>query len=465
MFIETIKTEGLAHLSYVVGDGIAAAVIDPRWDISIYEEIAQQRGVRITHIFETHRNEDLVTGSEALAGRTGAVVLRGPTDEYEVPYATTAREGTKVELGEATLTVLETPGHTLDSISIVVRHRETGDSPLGVFTGDALFVNDVGRTDFYPDQAEQVAGMLYDSLHDKLLPLGDQAIVYPAHGAGSVCGQGMANRDFSTIGYEKAHSARLSLTRSEFIEAKTGEHHDYPPYFTRMEQLNASSGAGRDPDVRKPAPMGVEDFAKAMDSGLIAVDLRAAEGFAGGHVPDSVSLPEAMLTSFAGWLLPDDAPIGLIAGSPQQAERGARELARIGYFQIAGYLDDAVQGWAVSGRPVSRIAASDGPAFKQLHESGSEFVLLDVRAKPEFDQGHLEGARHIYLGELPQRLDELDRSGPIVTFCGSGQRALIAASVLQRAGFDHVTVNWGSMAACQALGCRVSTRRETEARK
>lgn len=457
MFIETIKTDGLAHLSYVVGDGNAAAVIDPRRDVGIYEEIAQKHGVRITHIFETHRNEDLVTGSENLARRTGATVLRGPTDEYDVPYATTVHDGEQVELGQASLTVLETPGHTLDSISIAVRHTETGDSPLGVFTGDALFVNDVGRTDFYPDKAEEVAGLLYDSLHEKLLRLGDQTIIYPAHGAGSVCGQGMADRDFSTIGYEKSHNPRLSLSRSDFISAKTAEHHDYPPYFRKMEEINASSGPELDLDVRKPAPMGVEDFASELHNGMIALDLRMVESFAGGHVPGSLSLPAAMLTSFAGWLVPYDKPIGLVAASAEQAERGARDLARIGYDRVAGYLDGAITAWAVSGRAVGRIDAIDGPEFKQRHESGAEFILLDVRSKPEFEQGHLEGATHVYVGTLPGGLDELDKQREVVTFCGSGQRALIAASVLKRAGFENVTVSWGSMGACQALGCKMAT--------
>lgn len=459
MFVETIKTDGLAHLSYVIGDGMTAAVIDPRRDVAIYENIAQKRGVNITHIFETHRNEDLVTGSENLAKRTGAVVLHGPTDEYDVPYARTALEGERFELGATTLTVVETPGHTLDSISIVLRHEETGDSALGVFTGDALFVNDVGRTDFYPDRAKEVAGLLYDSLHEKLLPLGDQTLIYPAHGAGSVCGQGMADRDFSTIGYEKTHNPRLSLSRVDFIDAKRGEHHDYPPYFRKMEELNASAGPGMGLDVSPPGPMNVQAFANAMDEGMIAVDLRMAEGFAGGHVPGSLSLPVAMLTSFAGWLLPYDTPIGLIAETAEQAENGARGLARIGYDRVAGYLNGAITAWSVSGRSVGRIAAVDGQEFKQRHESGPDFLLLDVRAKPEFDQGHLEGATHVYLGELPERLHEFEaqKHQEIVTFCGSGQRALIAASVLKWAGFEKITVNWGSMGAWQALGCKVVT--------
>lgn len=456
MFVETIKTPGLAHLSYLVGDSIVAAVIDPRRDVSIYEKIAQKRGVAITHVLETHRNEDLVSGSETLAGRTGAVVLHGPTDEYDVPYAKTVREGDCIELGEASLSVLETPGHTLDSISFVLRHLETGDSPLGVFTGDTLFVHDVGRTDFYPERASELASLLYESLHEKLLALGDQTIVYPAHGAGSVCGQGMANRDFSTIGYERDHSPRLSLSRAEFIRAKNGEHHNYPPYFKKMEQMNSSSAHGADPDVRNPPPIAIEEFADLLNSGLVAVDLRAAESFSGGHVPGSLSLPAAMLTSFAGWLLPYGTPIGLIAESPEQAEKGARDLARIGFDLVVGYLEDVITAWAVSGRSVGRVAAIEGPEFKRRYDTDPEFILLDVRAKPEFDEGHLEGAIHLYLGELPERTEELDRSREIVAFCGSGQRALIAASVLKQAGFEKVTVNWGSMGACQALGCKIA---------
>ena len=280
MFVETIKTDGLAHLSYVVGDGIEAAVIDPRRDILVYEDIAQKHGVAITHIIETHRNEDLVTGSENLARRTGAIVLHGPTNEYVVPYATTVREGTRIELGNASLTILQTPGHTLDSISIVLRHAETGDSPLGVFTGDALFVNDVGRTDFYPDRAEEVAGpSLPQPARKSSFRSGIKPSFIPPTGPARSAGQGMANRDFSTIGYERTHSARLSLSQAEFIRTKTGEHHDYPPYFKRMEKINASSGPGLDLDVRKPLPMSADDFASKLDNGLIAVDLRMAESF------------------------------------------------------------------------------------------------------------------------------------------------------------------------------------------
>ncbi|WP_375283296.1 MBL fold metallo-hydrolase [Marinicauda pacifica] len=455
MFVETVKTEGLAHLSYMVGDGQCAAVIDPRRDVRVYERIAQRRGVTITHIFETHRNEDLVTGSQTLANRTGAEVLRGTTDEYDVPYAQMVREGRRVELGQASLTVVETPGHTLDSISLVLRHHETGESALGVFTGDALFVNDVGRTDFYPDRAEEVANLLYDSLHEKLLPLGDQTVVYPAHGAGSVCGQGMATRDFSTLGYEKAHNPRLQLSRGAFVKAKTDEHHDYPPYFRKMEELNASEGPGLPACPVLPGPIPVDAFARKQEEGMLVVDLRMAESFAGGHLPGSICLPADMIASFAGWVLAYDTPLGLVAASAEQAERAALDLARIGYDRIEGYLNGAVIGWAKTGRRVETFRAIDGPDFKAALDGQADFTVLDVRSKPEVEEARVEGSTHIFIGELTGRLDELDKTRRIVTFCGSGQRAAIAASLLQRAGFEDVSVNWGSMAACQALGCRL----------
>jgi hydroxyacylglutathione hydrolase len=198
MFLETIRSEGLSHLSYILGDGNEAAVIDPRRDAKIYQEIAYRQGARITHIFETHRNEDYVTGSLELARLTDAKIHHGQAMQFE--FGQPVADGDSFHIGHIRLDVLETPGHTLEHISLSLTDTASGEGPVAVFTGDTLFIGDVGRTDFYPDRAEEVAGMLYDSLHDKLLPLGDHVILYPAHGVGSVCGSGMANREFSTLG-------------------------------------------------------------------------------------------------------------------------------------------------------------------------------------------------------------------------------------------------------------------------
>ena len=251
MLLEKIKTPGLSHLSYLVGSGGKAAVIDPRRDCECYVEMARAAGLEITHIFETHRNEDLVSGAPILAALTGARVLHGPNAAADVVYAETAREGDAFEIGQLTIRVLETPGHTDDHLAFVLHDTAYPDGPVGVFTGDALFVGDVGRTDFYPDRKREVAGLLYDSLQ-KVLALGDQVILYPAHGAGSVCGSGMAEREFSTVGHERANNPRLQFAgREAFIDFKVGENHYQPPYFRLMERLNLSGG---DPAPRVMRP-------------------------------------------------------------------------------------------------------------------------------------------------------------------------------------------------------------------
>ncbi len=237
MFLEKVKSEGIAHLSYILGDGSEAVVIDPRRDCEVYINIADREGTRITRIFETHRNEDYVVGSQDLAHRTGATIHHGKGLDFS--YGEDVSEGDSFELGDLRLTILETPGHTLESISIVVTDKNYGDDAVAVFTGDALFIGDVGRTDFYPDRAREVAGALYDSIFNKILPLGDQTILCPAHGAGSVCGDSMASREFSTLGHERLNNPVLQKTaREDFIEFKVNEHHYQPPYFRKMEEYN-----------------------------------------------------------------------------------------------------------------------------------------------------------------------------------------------------------------------------------
>jgi len=238
MFLDVLRSEGLAHNSYLVGDAGLAAVVDPSRDVDRYLDASRSRGACIAIVFETHRNEDYISGASELAHRTGAVVWRGHSPDYTVPYAREAADGQRFDLGSLRLWTLPTPGHTDDSISIAFAHRETGEDAVGVFTGDALFVGDVGRTDFYPDRATEVAGLLHDSLHRRLLPLGDQAAIYPAHGAGSVCGSGMAKREMSTLGYERRNNPKLKFDRAAFVAAKLAERHYYPPYFHRMEAAN-----------------------------------------------------------------------------------------------------------------------------------------------------------------------------------------------------------------------------------
>ena len=433
MFIATIKSDGLAHLSYLVGSKTQAAVIDPRRDCEIYIEMARARGCRITRIFETHRNEDLISGAPMLAAMTGATVHHGPNADGEVRHAETVREGAAFTLDHMRIEVLETPGHTFDSISVAIFDEEFGDGAVGVFTGDALFVGDVGRTDFYPDRAEEVAGLLYDSLR-KILSLGDQAILYPAHGAGSVCGDNMADREFSTLGHERRNNPMLAISeRDTFIAKKLREQHDQPPYFRRMERLNLE-GEDAVPRVLMPRPLAIADIDDGGDSRVL-LDIRGATAFLGGHLPGSLAIPTDMLPAFAGWLIDPDRDLVLIADGPDQAQQAERHLLRMGFDGTVGALTTSLPAWAASGRAFRAVSTIDADEVaERIDQSGSgpsaDWKLLDVRRQAETESGMIPGAQNIYLGELPARLDTLSPSHRYIVLCESGARATIAASVL-----------------------------------
>lgn len=453
MFMQTLYTPGVAHLSYVIGDNGQAAVIDPRRDVDEYLEIAHREGARITHIFETHRNEDYVIGSLELARRTGAEIHHG--SQLDFKYGHGVSDGDEFRLGNVKLTSLHTPGHTMESISIVYRDLEFSDDPLGVFTGDALFIGDVGRTDFFPDRAEEVAGMLYDSIFKKLLPLGDHVLLWPAHGAGSVCGSGMADRNFSTLGYERQHNPVLQHTdRDDFIHYKLNEEHFQPPYFRQMEKYNLE-GAPQLDELPRPRPLSPDEFAKAMDQGMVVVDVRSPEAYAGAHVPKSFSLPADMLPAFAGMFLGYDTSLGLVAEDYGQIEEAVRGLIRIGYDKVDAFLAGGLHAWETSGRPYDKVQAIHVADVEKRLDKEDEFTLLDVRSKEEYQSGHLRGAVQIYVGDLPSGLDRIPKDRPVTTFCGSGQRAMIAASFLRRQGIESVEDCLGSMSACSGVECQI----------
>jgi len=448
MILATFKSEGLAHNSYFIGDGEAAAIVDPSRDVSRYIELAKQHGMRITSIFETHRNEDYISGAAELRRRTAAAVYRGASPDYDVPYARLVRDGDTIAWANVSLQVMATPGHTDDSISVVLRHLSSGDTPIAVFSGDALFVGDVGRTDFYPDRAKEVAGLLFDSLQ-RLLALGDQTLIYPAHGAGSVCGSGILDRDFSSIGYERRHNPRLQLARDAFIEVKTAEHHYYPPYFRRMEQANQ----GSDPELSALPdvwPIPWANFLNCRNDGRQILDLRNDQSIAGGCLPGAIAIPLDMLPSFGGWFLNYAQPIILILPDVSCLESAITSLVRIGFDRIDGYLAGGFETWSVSGEPLSSVPGID---VHDLHDALAQSQrphLLDVRSIDEFKKGHIEGAQHVYVGEIESNLEAIPRDKPIVTYCATGRRALVAAAALKRLGFSRVSVCWGSMTAWEA---------------
>lgn len=446
MFVEKIKSEGLAHLSYLIGSNGMAAVVDPRRDCEVYVQAAAERDCRITHIFETHRNEDLLSGAAILSEWTGAPAYHGPNPAAPITYARTANEGEEYDIGDAVLRVLETPGHTDDSISLVLIDKASAEDAVGVFTGDALFVGDVGRTDFYPDRPREVAGLLYDSLQ-KIIALGDQAVVYPAHGAGSVCGSAMASREVSTVGYERRNNPRLQLSdREQFIQAKLAEDHETPPYFRFIEEQNVT-GCSDLPRPLTVAPL-TSQMMKDLGDDTLVLDVRSPSAFLGAHLPGTLAIPVSLIPAFAGWLLSPDDRLALVAENAAQAEMAARHLARIGYDHVAGFLAPSLAGWAAHGEQFVTLPVVDVETVRTRRaEHSTDWTLLDVRSAAEAAEFKIDGSQHIYVGELASRLGELDRETHHTVMCGSGARATIGASILSRAGFHEVDLFLGSIGA------------------
>ena len=317
MQLEKIKTPGLAHLSYFLSADGEAAVIDPRRDIDVYLDLARANGAVIRHVFETHRNEDLISGAPLIKQATGAEVWHGPNPEQAIRYAQETRENQVFQIGGASLEFWRRPATPMTVCPTSSTIKSSGEGPVGVFTGDALFIGDVGRTDFYPDRKRDVAGLLYDSLQ-KLIALGDQCLVYPAHGAGSVCGSGMADREFSSIGHERKNNPRLQIAdRETFIDAKVDEHHYIPPYFEQMEQCNML-GAEAPP----PAPLPCSPATLFEPGEHLVLDVRGIFDFAGGHRAGALCIPDDMIAAFAGWFLTvDQSDITDCPGSDSGPER------------------------------------------------------------------------------------------------------------------------------------------------
>ncbi|MEN2752204.1 MBL fold metallo-hydrolase [Psychrobacter sp. FBL11] len=447
MLLEKIKTPGLAHLSYLVGSNGEAAVIDPRRDCDIYVEKARAAGLKITHIFETHRNEDLVSGAPILAELTGAKVLHGPNPEKPIAYAQTTHENDCFAIGQLEIRVLETPGHTDDHISFVLFDSAYPKKAVGVFTGDALFVGDVGRTDFYPNRRKEVAGLLYDSLQ-KILALGDQALIYPAHGAGSVCGSGMAAREFSSVGHERLNNPRLQIeSRDEFIDVKINENHYQPPYFRLMERLNMEGGDAA-PRVMRPRHLSLDEL-KTCDADHL-IDIREPMAYAAGHLPGAMSLPVGMISAFAGWFISDGESIALIAANEEQLATAMEHLVRIALDNIVGGYVGVVPA-AAQGQKIQSTPMIDTVEVKErLNANKDDWTLLDVRDADERASAAIEGSEHIYVGHLNEEWRKLDKNQHYTLMCGSGARATVAAGWLASQGFDNLDIYLGSMSAWQA---------------
>ncbi len=445
-FVEKIISEGLAHLSYIAGDGSEAFVVDPRRDIDPYLKIAENNCCRVRFVFETHLNEDYLVGSQELVRRTGCRVIHG--HRLDFGYGEPARDGDAYDIGSMRLQVLETPGHSPESLSFVLYPR--GEIPWMVFTGDALFYGNTGRIDLLGEERKtELASSLYDSLHEKLLTLGNGVVVYPGHGTGSACGGHIADIPVSTIGYERITSPMLNLSKEEFIEMKIKENIPLPPYFARMADYNR-----RDPPLIENTgvkPLDASEFAEVMHECAV-VDTRSPLSFASGHVAGSYNIWLEGVVRFAGWILGYEKDILLVTERQGDVETVRLHLARIGYDRIRGYLCEGIEDWQNRGMALSQSGVDTAAGLYEKLKEKKDMFLLDVRGKDEYASGHIPGAVNIYIGELEGRLHEVPQDLPVVSICAVGHRGGLGASILKRHGYDRAFNLLGGTTAWKEKG-------------
>jgi hydroxyacylglutathione hydrolase len=444
-----IETPGISHYAYLIADGGEAVVVDPRRDVEVYLDGARELGARIRYVAETHRQEDFVMGSAHLAALTGAQVVNG-NHELFGHGDLRLNDGDTFRVGGLLVKAIHTPGHTPESMSYAIYTAPDNEVPWCVLTGDTLFFGTTGRTDL-PDAAQSVAnaGLLFDSVHGKLAGLGDTTLVLPAHGPGSVCGSGMAERPYSTIGDEKRYNEVFTLDRDAFSKKKGGERLARPPYFRHMEQVNLDGGIPPRNRAGVVRLLDVASFTEMMDDGVI-YDTREPEGFAGGHIAGSYSIWMGGLPVFGGWAGTETTPICLVTDREADIDTAVAHLSRIGIDTIRGGLAGGFASWRSSIKPLEFAGSITPP---ELAARQAEFQVLDVREVDEFDEGHIPGATNLFVGHLVTTVEnlELDRQKPVVVTCGVGHRAGLGVSILLKAGFADVRNLLGGMKAWQAL--------------
>jgi glyoxylase-like metal-dependent hydrolase (beta-lactamase superfamily II)/rhodanese-related sulfurtransferase len=447
----------LAHASYLIADQASgeAAVVDPQRDIDQYVDDASELGCHIRHVFLTHLHADFIAGHLELRDREGATIYLGARASAEYAFTPMA-DGDQVPVGGVLLEVLETPGHSPESISILIYDPEHGiNKPYAALTGDTLFIGDVGRPDLRAAlgwSADQLASMLYDSLRDKLLPLPDETLVYPAHGAGSLCGKNLSTDTVSTIGVQRSYNYALQpMSRERFIELVTTDQPDTPAYFTYDAVLNARERPTLDQALeRELRPLSLDELREMVEGGAQLLDTREQVDFEGAHLEGALNI--GLGGSFATWcgtLLDPERPVILIAEPGRESEAATR-LGRIGFDTVAGYLADGMQQLDDAPELVARTERITAGSLAEQLESPAPPAVIDIRAPGEWNAGHIDGAINLPLSKLRDRMDEVPRDRVLVVYCASGYRSAIAASVLRRAGLSDVIDLVGGFGAWEA---------------
>lgn len=447
----------LAHASYLIGDEATgtAAVVDPQRDTDQYIAFAAQYSLQIKHAFLTHLHADFVAGHLELRDRAGATIYLGAAAKAGYAF-TPLRDGDVVEFGRVRLKVLETPGHTPESISILVYDLNASDTePHAVLTGDTLFIGDVGRPDLRVAlgwSAADLGGMLFDSLHNKLLGLPDASLVYPAHGAGSLCGKAISKETVSTLGEQRRLNYALQpMSKEAFIQVVTADQPDAPPYFTYDAVLNSEERPTLDEALaREMIPLPLDAVLELKANGAQILDTRDPDEFGAAHLKGSINIGlGGQYATWAGTMLDRKHPIVIIAAPGREAESAVR-LGRIGFDHVAGYLQDGLR--SLDSRPelIAKTERLSAPFAAELLSSGQPPLVVDVRAPREREQKHIGGSLSLPLNRLAENLERLPRNRSLLVYCAGGYRSSIAASLLQGSGFDSVSEIAGGIAAWEA---------------
>lgn len=430
----------LSHASYYLGSGDEAAIIDPQRDIQHYIDEAEANGQKIKYVIETHSHADFVSGHLELASKTGAQIIYGQRANTQFPTLK-VKDGDELNVGAIKLRFLETPGHTPEGITILAEDlAASGDAdksvrpPMKMFTGDTLFIGDVGRPDLIGSKgftAEQMGEMLYDSIHDKILPLPDETEVYPAHGAGSLCGKSLSKETWSTLGNQRQFNYALQpMSKEEFVKIVAADQPEVPMYFPKSAAKNLAGSPALE-ELAKPRKMTTEEIAE-FDG--VVVDVRVNMDFGAGHVPNSVNIwLGGQFASWSGTMIPIGTRIAIVAGSLTEIEEAFMRLARVGHDSAVGYIligDYSGELNVIEQVPVEEV--------NELVKTGTEIQFVDVRRVAEYNAGHAVRTSNIPLDKLPFEFEKLDPSLPTYIICQTGYRSSLGASILENAGFNKV---------------------------
>jgi len=443
MKVEQIYTGCLAQGAYYISSEGEAAIIDPLREVGPYLQKAQKDDSRIKYVFETHFHADFVSGHLDLAEKTGAEIVFGPTANPKFK-AYVARDGEEFKLGKVQIQLLHTPGHTMESATYLLKDEQA--RPYAIFSGDTLFLGDVGRPDLAQKAAhvtqEELAGLLYDSLRKKIMTLPDEVIVYPAHGAGSACGKNMMKQTVDTLGNQKKlnYALRADMSKEEFIQEVTEGLLPAPTYFAENVRMNKEGYESFDEVLHKGTrALAADEFELlANETGAIVLDTRAAQTFAKGFVPNSINI--GIDGSFAPWvgaLVPGvEHPILVVTDEGREEEVVTR-LARVGYDHTLGFLKGGISTWIKAGKDIDTLQSISASEFEKIFQQGLP-KIIDVRKQSEYEAEHVKASLNVPLDYFNEHLDEIPQDEPIYLHCASGYRSMIAASILKSRGWDNI---------------------------